>query len=371
MKKKFFYSLGIMSGTSIDGLDVSLIESDGKSKVINIFDQFYKFDSKTRQKIQETIRYFNLKDNISKKVLYSKINIIFTNLLIDKLHLFFKKSPVSYKDVDVIGLHGNTIYHNPLEKLSIQIGDAKKLAIQFNIPVVYNFRTRDILNGGQGAPLVPIFHEAIFKHKDKPTMVVNIGGISNFTYIAQNNLVSSDIGPGNVLIDNYCKRNFGVDFDDKGKLSKKGNVSENLLNEWKKKHFLNHSIPISFDNYYFKIDEFVNKKYVSKVDILRTLTYFSAYLIKCCEKFAPNAVERWILCGGGTKNITLMNDIRNFFNKQIIFTAEDFGYDSTFVESQAFAYISIRTMINLPSSFNTTTGVKKNNICGSLVFPMH
>ena len=369
MKKKNFYSLGIMSGSSIDGLDMSLIMSDGKSTVKIIYNQYYKFDKIIKEKISKTIKYFNLKNYIYKKKLYLELNLHFTNVLIDKLLMFFEECPIHLKDIDLIGLHGNTIYHNPFEKISIQIGDSKKLAMKFKKPIVCDFRQRDILNGGQGAPLVPIFHKAIFKHKSLPTMVINIGGISNFTYIEGRKLISSDIGPGNVLIDNYCKNKFGKDFDYEGKLSKKGKILKGLLNEWKKKPFLNYSVPISYDNFYFKVEDFIKERKASHTDILRTLTYFTAYSIKNSEKHIPKSPERFIICGGGSKNKTIMNDLKKLLDENKIFTAENFGYDSSFIESQAFAYISIRTFINLSSSFNSTTGVKKNTICGTLISP--
>ena len=369
MKKKFFYSLGIMSGTSIDGLDMSLIISDGKSTVKIIYNKYFKFNKIIKEKISKTIKCFNLRNYINKNKLYLELNLYFTNFLIDKLLLFFQECPVHVKDIDVIGLHGNTIYHNPLEKISLQIGDSKKLAMQFNKPVVCDFRQKDILNGGQGAPLAPIFHKAVFKHKNLPTMVVNIGGISNFTYIDGKKLISSDIGPGNVLIDNYCKKKFGKDFDNEGKLSKKGKILEDLLTEWKKKPFLNNTIPMSYDNFYFKVEDFVKNKKASNSDILRTLSYFTAYLIKNSEKYVPKSPERLIICGGGSKNKTIMNDIKKLFDEKKIFTAENFGFDSSFIESQAFAYISVRTLMNLTSSFNSTTGVKKNTICGTLILP--
>ena len=370
MKKKEFYSLGIMSGTSVDGLDFSLIKSDGEKKVKIISNKFYEFENSFRKKVHEVIDEFNALRN--KKIIFKNLRNLdkkFTDLTIEKINLFLEELKFSFDEIDLIGIHGNTIYHSVKEKVSIQIGNPEFLAKKLNKCVVYNFRENDLLLGGQGAPLVPIFHKSIFSKRNKNVMVVNIGGISNFTFINEKKFLASDIGPGNVLLDRFCNIYFNKLFDKNGKISSSGNVLPELIEEWSKKKFLNVPLPKSFDNYEFKLKDFLKSNSFSKKDLLRTLTYFSAFIIKRTESVLPYSVDNWIICGGGSKNLTLLSDLRKMVKKGKIFTSEKFGFDSSFIESQAFAYISIRTIKKLDSSFPETTGAIKSSICGKVMLP--
>ena len=370
MKKKEFYSLGIMSGTSVDGLDFSLIKSDGVKKVKIIKNKFYQFEKSLRKQVHEVIDEFNAlsNKNINFKN-FKNLDKKFTDFTIKKINIFFKDSNFSSEKIDVIGIHGNTIYHSAKKKTSIQIGNPEFLAKKFNKFIVYNFRENDLLCGGQGAPLVPIFHKSIFVQKNKNVLVVNIGGISNFTFINEKKILASDIGPGNVLLDSFCNVYFNKLFDNNGKISSSGKVIPELIEEWSKKKFLKIPFQKSFDNYEFKLKNFIKPNDFSKNDLLRTLTYFSAFIIKRTESSLPHSVDNWIICGGGAKNLTLLSDLRKMVKKGKVYTSDNFGFDSSFIESQAFAYISIRTIKNLDSSFPETTGAIKSSISGKIMLP--
>ncbi|MEE2695300.1 MAG: anhydro-N-acetylmuramic acid kinase [Pseudomonadota bacterium] len=371
MEKKEYCSLGIMSGTSLDGLDFSLIKTDGKENVKNLINGYFEFSVKFRRSIKKLIRNFN-NLNYKKKLEsneFKQINQKFTELIIEKINFFFSTNAVNLDDIDIIGLHGNTLLHEPSKGFSIQLGNPKYLSNNLKKPIVFNFRDNDIKNHGQGAPLVPIYHKAIFSDVGKNIMTVNIGGISNFSLlIGKRKMIASDIGPGNKLIDDFCLLNFDKLFDKNGELSSKGKIIPELIDDWKKKKFLKKPFPISFDNSYFKLKDFSYKK-KKNLDILRTLTFFSAYLISNFQKKLNNKIDKWFFSGGGTKNYTLMKDLKDLLGKENVFLTSELGFDPFFIESQAFAYIAVRTLKKLPSSFPETTGCKKSGCCGFIYHP--
>ena len=263
MKKKEYCSLGIMSGTSLDGLDFSLIKTDGKFNIKTLVNEYYEFNSNFKNSIKKlikkTVKFKSKSIRSSDEFRY--INQKFSELVLKLIKDFRLKNGSKMKNLDVIGVHGNTIIHQPKYGISIQLGKPNFLSKNLNTTVVANFRDNDIKMKGQGAPLVPIFHQSKFSEKNKNIMVVNIGGITNFTLLkGKVKLLASDIGPGNKLIDEFCVKKFNKNFDDNGNFSKNGKLVEDLFKIWIKKPFLKYPFPISFDNSFFKLDEFLKKK---------------------------------------------------------------------------------------------------------------
>lgn len=369
MKKKEYYSIGIMSGTSMDGFDFSLIKSDGVSQIKVLKNQYFKLEKKLKENLKILIEKLNNDfDKTMKSELFSCTQKEFSELVVFFTKKFVNINHINLNLVDVLGVHGVTLIHSPKNDISIQIGDAQHISNKLKKKVVSNFRVNDLKNGGQGAPLVPIYHNAIFSSNKKNTLIINIGGISNYTLLSKNKFYSSDIGPGNVLIDSLCKRFFKKNYDNKGKLAENGKVNLNLIKNWKKQTFLKKKHPVSFDNYFFKLDDFISSE-VSVYDNLRSLTFFTAYVISNLEQKLNYKIDEWIISGGGVKNHILMNHLKDLISSGNVFNADDFGYHSDFIESQAFAFISIRTIINLYSAFPETTGCKKSNICGIIFMP--
>ncbi len=369
MKNKEIYALGIMSGTSLDGLDFSLIKSDGTTKINVLFNHYFKFDLNMKQNINKLIINFNTKtiNSVKKTSFFKETEMKFNDLMIRKIKVFFKKIRFDFEKLDLIGIHGNTLIHNPKKNISIQLGDFKLLSKKLNKIIIANFRDNDINLGGEGAPLVPIYHQAVFSKANKNIMVVNIGGLSNFSFlIGKKRVVSSDIGPGNALIDKYCNMKFKKSFDNKGQLAKKGCLEKKIVKKWLKKNFLKKKFPRSFDNNFFKIKNFVCNEKVNKYDMLRTITFFSAKIISNLKFNFKSKIDYWVFVGGGVSNLTLMGDIRNILYGQKILTSDQLGYDSAFIESSAFAFISIRTLKGMPSAFPETTGCRTKNICGKI-----
>ena len=365
--------LGLMSGTSGDGVDASVINSDGEGHYKVLINKYFKYPEDISEYIYNIKRKINKIDDVKKysseiNDLDRKITLFHSNVVSE----FIKKRNF---EIDLIGFHGQTILHNPKNKYSKQLGDGNLLSQLSKKKVIYNFRQNDLLQGGEGAPLSPIFHQIIVKEKgiDLPVCILNIGGISNLTLIKdfeEENLISKDIGPGNCLIDEWIRRNKKGNFDRNGEFASQGKTNKLILDQ-ALDDFEN--IPAnnlnSFDVNDFEINFL---RGLDLEDGASTITDFSSKiiasnLIKIISKHNQN-ISRIILCGGGRKNKTLIERIkRNSHNKLEFQTTDDYKVDGDFVESQAFAFLAIRSFLKLPISFPNTTGCKLPSTGGVLV----
>ena len=378
MKKKIFTALGLMSGTSMDGVDLSLIETDGHDYYAQISDKYYEYD----EQLYEDIiflrnRLNNLEDLQKHSSIVRKIEKEFTLFNAKIVNGFINEGGVR---PNLIGLHGQTIYHNVKDKISKQIGDGNLLSQLTKCVVINKFRQQDLDNEGQGAPLTPIFHYLISKELKKkykldyPINIINIGGITNVTTVLNNedikkDIYAYDIGPGNCLIDEWIRKNSNKKFDNKGSLALSGKIDELILSQ-AKDNFEILSIKESMDTKDFDIS-FV--KGLSIEDGCATLTEFTAYLIseglKKINQINNINVKNLIFCGGGRKNKTLIQKINlQLNNKKIIFKdIDEFKLKGDFLESQAFAYLAVKRFLNLPISFPNTTRCAKPSLGGQII----
>ncbi len=374
MEKKLLNCLGMMSGTSMDGVDISLIKTDGENFLENIIDKYYEFPDNLYNGLINIREIINSKEDL--KIQYNEIRNIEKNFTL--FHASLINDLISNFEIDVVGFHGQTIFHSPKNKISFQIGDGNLLSQLIRKKVVFNFRKNDIDNSGQGAPLTPIFHNLISKkiyekNKNISLYFINIGGITNLTKIDKNfdeNLMEGyDIGPGNCLIDNWVRKNSTLKYDENGKIASIGKLNELTLNQ-------------AIDN--FEFNDFKNSLDVNDFDIsfLRgldfeegctTVTEFTAYLIanginNLRDK--NDDLDLFIFCGGGRKNNFLINRIENYINNEqkfIIKNVDDYEFDGDFIESQAFGYLAVRSIYNLPISFPKTTRCLKSISGGEIV----
>ena len=371
--KKIYCSLGLMSGTSADGVDASIINSDGDKEYEVILNKYFKYN----QKIYENIHSLKEKINSSKdlKIFSKEIMSLEKEITLFHANVVDKIIQGSKSNVDFIGFHGQTIFHNSKERISKQLGDGKILSQLTKKIIVCNFRENDLNNGGEGAPLAPIFHKLIInQHKiSLPVCVLNIGGIANITAIERNdysNFISRDIGPGNCLIDEWIRKNTKKKYDDNGLIAKKGKTNEIILNQAfdnfnsRKKNNV-----LSFDTKDFNLNFALG---LSLEEGAATLTDFTGRVIGAglFNLLSRTSDKLWkvLVCGGGRKNTTLMNCIKKKTLKNIdIQLIDDYGIDGDFVESQAFAYLAIRSYLKLPISFPETTGCKKPCIGGEII----
>ncbi|MDA7783168.1 anhydro-N-acetylmuramic acid kinase [Candidatus Pelagibacter sp.] len=371
--EKFYTSLGLMSGTSMDGVDASIIRSDGESNYEPIFDKYFEYDEVIYSDL------LNLRDKIN-SIKDLTTNSYQINELERKITLFHAKNSKEIIknagiDVDLVGFHGQTIFHNAQEKISKQIGDGNLLSSLLKKDVVYNFRENDIHNGGQGAPLAPIFHNLLVNKNqiEKPVCVLNIGGIANITLVVSKNnedLKSFDVGPGNCLLDEWVRRHTQMKYDENGKASNIGKTSEVILNQAIDNFDnINNQEKLSFDIKDFDLS-FV--KGLSYEDGLSTLVDFTSIIIYQSIlkliKIEKNKKLSIIACGGGRKNISLIESIRKRLPKNIsLKIIDDYKINGDFIESQAFAYLAIRSALKKVISYPNTTNVKKSSTGGVLV----
>ena len=362
--EKIYTSLGLMSGTSMDGIDASIIKSNGEDKYEVVFDQYFEYEEVIYRELVDIRNKINSFADL-------EINSITVSELERKITLFHasicKKIVKKYSsNIDLIGFHGQTIFHNPNEKISRQLGDAKLLSSLLKKKVIYNFRENDIINGGQGAPLAPIFHQLLANQSqiNLPTYFLNIGGIANITIVTSRDfkdLKSYDIGPGNCLLDEWMRKNSKERFDKNGELAKNGKTDEIILNQ-AIDNFDNikSNSKLSFDIKDFDLN-FVRG--LSLEDGLSTLTDFTASLIYQSiidlANFDKDKKINMLICGGGRKNLSLINSIKDKlpFNVNLCLI-DDYKIDGDFIESQAFAYLAIRSYLKKVISFPKTTNVK-------------
>ena len=366
---KEYTSLGFMSGTSGDGVDASIISTDGNTKYEVIKDQYFEYESDVYKRIHNIKRQINSINALEKfqkdlSELENKITLF---------HAKIGKEIINSRKIDIIGFHGQTIHHNPKEKISKQLGNGKLLSQLLKKSVVYNFRQEDIKNGGEGAPLSPIFHKLIVSKLrfHVPSCILNIGGISNITVIENiesSEFFSKDIGPGNCLIDNWIRNNSSERFDQNGRLANKGQINEIILEQAQELFSNRPNSNYSLDTNDFDVSF---ARGLSLEDGAATLTNFTAKIISSAiNEFLKNKKEsiEIILCGGGRKNSTLIKNIEKDLKKNLsLKNIDEYGINGDFIESQAFAYLAVRSILRLPISFPSTTGCKGPTIGGEII----
>ena len=355
---KLYCSLGLMSGTSADGVDASIIQSNGDTEYEVILDKYFKYSQSIYQNIH------NLKEEINNskdlKNLSEKIQPLEKEITLFHAKVVNEIIENSKTNIDFLGFHGQTIFHNAKEKISKQLGDGRLLSKLTKKSVIYDFRQNDLKNGGHGAPLTPIFHKLLKKKFGfKDVTFVNIGGIANVTTITSDDtMTGTDIGPGMCLIDRWMRKKCKKNYDENGILARSGKINKLVLDKLiknfnQKENVLDSGIIQSFDTKYFDFS-FVNN--LSLEDGLATLTEFTAKIIISAIKAGNRYKEKIILCGGGRKNDFLVERLKKDSNR--IKLIDEYKIDGDFVESQAFAYLATRSFLKLPISFPETTGVK-------------
>ena len=366
---KIYTALGLMSGTSMDGIDASIIQSDGKSRYKSILDNYFKYPKSIFSNL--TILRDKIKSSKDLKKYHKQIKTVEKEITI--LHAKAVKDTIKKTtlNIDFIGFHGQTIFHSASEKITKQLGDGKLLSKLTKKKVVYDFRQNDIKNGGDGAPLAPIFHELIAnKYNLKPPNIfVNIGGIANFTYLGLSqigknktkNWYAGDLCLGNCLIDQWIRKKSKKNFDKDGKVAKSGKINKTKLKRALKNYKPKKKGSLDIKDFNLS---FVNG--LSLKDGAATLTEYTAQILAnhLITKTLDNI--KIILCGGGRKNKFLVKKIKKKIPHPILLI-DNYGIKGDFVESQAFGYLAIRSFLKLPISFPVTTRCRKPCTGGIIV----
>lgn len=359
-----YISLGTMSGTSMDGIDLSIINSDGENNTSIVDNFFFEYSSDFKlELINIRKEVLQKNDLISKKPIINDLSRKITLLHVEAINKILKKNPLT--KLDLIGYHGHTLIHKPEQAFTFQLGNPELMAQLLKTKVIFNFRDNDIKNKGQGAPLVTLYHGQILKHLNliNNGVIINIGGIANGSYFENSIIHSNDIGPGNCLLDQWIRINSkDLEFDREGKISEKGEVNS-LMQEDFLNHYSYHDKKKSLDITDFNIAQFRGLKLE---DGAATLVSVTANLIADFIKSIKEKKNKIILAGGGRKNKTLIKFLSKILNVNVE-PIDQYQFAGDFIESQAFAYLAIRSLEKKFLSLPTTTGVIKP-VTGGIVY---
>ena len=352
-----FNTIGLMSGTSMDGIDASILNTNGIDLERYNANSSGKYSNETKNILLEA-------EKKPTNFIKNQRNLHEANILVTKDHIKLINQLINEYSINVelIGFHGQTIFHDAKEKISIQIGDPQFLANQLKIDVVSNFRKNDLINGGQGAPLAPVYHQMLIKKMNllQPTCFINIGGVANLTYWDGEVLIGFDTGPGNGLLDKFIKKRTGKLLDKDGLIAKIGNFHNNILSILKSDKYFTKPPPKSLDKLSFSSylqSNLLNE--LSTEDGACTLSLFTVETIADALKFLPRVPETCVIMGGGSNNKFIMKCLKEKINAEV-FDADELNLPGQYIEAELMAFLAARTVNNLPITFSSTTGTKKD-----------
>jgi anhydro-N-acetylmuramic acid kinase len=370
----FATAIGLMSGTSYDGVDVALVRTDGE-RIEHLGATGYRpYSAQEREILRRAMAAASmLSDRRERPDILAEAEDLVTDMHAEAVESFLAANAMSASTVTVIGFHGQTVLHRPAHGISIQIGNGAALAERLGITVVYDFRSADIAAGGQGAPMVPVFHRAMVGRlkRSHPVAVLNLGGVANVTFINESALVAFDTGPGNALIDDFLHARSGQPRDDEGRCAAAGRVDEAAVEQILLHPFFSRPAPKSLDRNEFRHWTAEKASLAEKTleDGAATLTALTAAAVARATKLLPDLPKTWIMAGGGTRNPTLLRMLKERLAPAVVETATDIGWSPDALEAQAFAFLAVRTLRGLPITFPTTTGVARPLTGGVLVRP--
>lgn len=355
-------AIGLMSGTSLDGIDVALVDTDGEAMVAagpSAFRPYGERESGLLRRALDDARA--LKERGDRPGALAEAEATVTALHEQAVRSFLRDNRIDRAEIDLIGFHGQTVLHRPEERLTVQIGDGAALARRLGIPVVYDFRAADVAAGGQGAPLVPVYHRALVRNLDRPqpVAVLNIGGVANVTYVDGDDIRACDTGPGNALIDDLMASRTGRPIDKDGAAAAAGLVQEAVLARLMRHPFFKTPPPKSLDRNDFATLAAEATRHLSLEDAAATLAAFTASSIVAAATIFPRTPQTWIAAGGGVHNRTLMHMLAQRLVPAVVATAEAVGWSADALEAQAFAYLAVRSRKGLPITYPLTTGAPR------------
>jgi anhydro-N-acetylmuramic acid kinase len=357
--------IGLMSGTSLDGVDVGLLETDGQDHACPGPGLMLPYDQAMRAGLREALAIARtVGEGTSVPEPIQNIERQLTDWHARAVAALLDKTKIEAGAIALIGFHGQTILHRPHQHRTWQIGDGARLAELTGIAVVDDFRTNDVKAGGQGAPLMPLYH-AVLAHRTglaQPIVVVNIGGVAQVTWVDGDQILAFDTGPGNAALDDWMLSRSDDALDQGGAFAATGTVNEAALTKLMADPFFTRPPPKSLDRMDFGMEA---AKGLSAADGAATLTAFTAASLAAAQDHFPRPAANWIVCGGGRHNATMMAMIKARVRAPVL-KAEDVGWDGDLLEAQGFAYLAMRVKLGLPLSLPSTTGVSKPMAGGKL-----
>jgi anhydro-N-acetylmuramic acid kinase len=365
-------AIGLMSGTSLDGIDVALIETDGERVTgfgPSATDPYAADDRNLLRQALEEGRA--LKSRTARPGVLGEAERMVTTLHAAAVERFLAANRIERASIDIVGFHGQTVLHRPQSGLTVQIGDGAALADALRLPVAYDFRAADVAAGGQGAPLVPVFHRAIARTivRPRPLIVLNVGGVANITFLFDGeDPIACDTGPGNALIDDFMRSRNGEAYDDGGATAAKGDIDWKFIARVLAHPFFAAPLPKSLDRNAFAFANLHLSTY-SLPDGAATLAALTAAAVARIVPHLPQLPASVIVAGGGAKNRTLMALLAERLAPARVETATDAGWSADALEAQAFAFLAVRAQRGLPITFPSTTGVPRPVTGGVIALP--
>jgi anhydro-N-acetylmuramic acid kinase len=344
-------AIGAISGTSMDGIDVALVETDGRDHVVALGGATYSYPAALRAQLHE---FLTAPERAETEPL-TELEEAVTDAFTAAIAAFLCEAPPAQGGVDLVGLHGQTVYHRPERRFTRQLGLGARMARALRLPVVDGFRLADVSGGGQGAPLVPLYHAALARDLAKPLMVLNLGGVGNVTWLDGERIIAFDTGPASALIDDFVARHFGVPFDKDGAIARQGTVDKAMLAQLLANPFFAANPPKSLD----RNDFHARAKIVSTlrpVDAVATLAAFTIEATAAALAHVPARPVRWLVAGGGRLNGFFMDGLGRRLGVPVE-PVEVLGLEGDLIEAQCFGYLAVRSIQGLPLSLPTTTGV--------------
>ena len=343
--RRLWRALGLMSGTSLDGIDVALVETDGRERMILGPAMTTAYPPEFRERLRSVLGGVGA---------VAEVEDALTRLHAEAVEQFLERHPGTA--IDIVALHGHTILHRPAERRTWQLGDGALLARLLGCDVVADFRSADVAAGGEGAPLAPLFHAALAANCRKPLVILNLGGVANVTWIGEaEQILAFDTGPGNALIDDWVRQRTGATADIDGAFARAGRASTGHIARFLTLPFLGIAPPKSLDRDDFQ--EIVPQD-LSLEDGVATLTEMTAAAVAAAVRYFPVPPLEWLACGGGRRNPVLMEALRQRLGASVR-PVEQVGWDGDALEAQAFAYLAVRSVRGLPLSLPSTTGVPR------------
>jgi anhydro-N-acetylmuramic acid kinase len=366
-------AIGLMSGTSMDGVDVAVIDTDGESVAAFGPTGYRPYSDAERALLRQALTDAEVMTARDQRPgVLAEAEALITRAHAEAVETLAAAHAIG--EVAAVGFHGQTVLHRPDEKLTVQLGDGAALAKRLGMPVVYDLRNADLQAGGQGAPLVPVFHRALMRglRRPHPVAVLNVGGVANVTYIdGEDNLIACDTGPGNALIDDFVRARAGLARDDDGRAARVGQVDCAALSALLAHPFFARSPPKSLDRNDFRewVQQHAGLAGKSLEDGAATLTALTAATAARIVAQLPRTPGAWIVAGGGARNPTLLAMLAERVAPATVETADHIGWSTDSLEAQAFAFLAVRTLKGLPNSFPATTGAPRPMTGGVLVRP--
>jgi anhydro-N-acetylmuramic acid kinase len=368
-------AIGLMSGTSMDGIDVAMIETDGETVSSFGPSAMHAYREDEVALLRRAMEAAPAMRSRSERLgVIADAEALVTTLHASAVNAFVTVNEIDRATIDVVGFHGQTVLHRPKEKLTVQLGDGALLAREIGIPVVYDLRAADVAAGGHGAPLVPVFHRALSRELDRrrPIAVLNLGGVANITFIdGDNDPIACDTGPANALIDDFMRSRSGAARDEDGRAAAAGSVDVGAIERLLEHPFFAQPAPKSLDRNDFRewVASHAGLEKKSIEDGAATLTMLTAATLARVVSILPRPPASWIVAGGGARNTTLMRMLAERLAPASVETADQVGWSADALEAQAFAFLAVRSLKGLPLTFPTTTGAPRAMTGGVLVRP--